>query len=349
MKTELDRLFTAAERVPEVLEANATAMDDFGTKAHNTLITIDELYVKSQGNGADAREARDVMQTATTEYLSSAKAMDEPRSYDGLREEAPGTENVWADDQTPNQPPSDPSPRDESTLVSPAADEPTRRQYTKPGDAPDSSPQLQGPAPIQAPAPTDGPPVAPNPNGIVRPVIGTAPRLIPSIAGRPVPMGPNGLTPPVIGPVRGYGYVAMYPGMGHRTGRSGARNLNRQTSAGPKSTVISDFLSSGVRDARPAMRPGQEGRTPAAAKSPGRRVKRTPRQGGAAVEGAIRRGTNTNWSRQQQRRGVFAAIDATESRKDKADEAASRPADPESPWDVRQVTVPAVIVSRKEN
>lgn len=242
MKTELDRLFTSASSAPQVLEDNARAMDDFGSRVHATLVEIDQLHVTSNGgqNQADVDKARQVMQEANSGYLAAADQMPEPEFYNGLRKSADGAPGSWTE-QHGAAPTGDTS----SPVYSPPGSEPAPpvpydgqpssggEPNLQPTPAP-SEPQLQGPGPT-APAVTPhpglppvtpspgGPPTGPGLNPWVPPVgprpgdgsrppqpIGTKPtqpvgtRPPPPVGSRPHPpaLPPRPTTPSIIGPTR---------------------------------------------------------------------------------------------------------------------------------------------------
>src|SRR5690606_11880400 len=141
----------------EVLESNAKAMDELSTKAHETLITIDELHVKSKDKDEESggRQMREILQSANSEYLSSAKSMGEPDFYDGLRESSPDDSGDWGANHgatpTPAGRPQETSPS-QPTHTEPASVDPNPVHRPAPGN---DGPQLQGPAPAPAaPAPT---------------------------------------------------------------------------------------------------------------------------------------------------------------------------------------------------
>ncbi|MGH8879037.1 MAG: hypothetical protein ACRD0P_17130, partial [Stackebrandtia sp.] len=80
-------------------------------------------------------------------------------------------------------------------------------------------------------------------------------------------------------------------------------------------------------------------------KPPGQRVRPVPRQDGPAVERAIKRGFQAPPSKPGQE--VFASFDAAKAKQRKEDENATRAADSDEVWEIRRITVPAVISTRK--
>lgn len=241
MRTELDRLFTPASSAPQVLEDNAKAMDDFGSRVHATLVEIDQLHVSSNGgqNQADVDKARQVMQEANSGYLTAADQMPEPDFYNGLRKSADGAPGSWTEQygaaptgetSSPvySRPVFEPAPPVSYDGEPSSSGEPDRHTPT------DAEPRLQGPgptAPAVAPSPglppttpsPGGPPTSPGLNPWVPPVgthpgdgsrphqpIGTKPtqpvgtRTPPPAGPRPHPptITPRPTTPSVIGPTR---------------------------------------------------------------------------------------------------------------------------------------------------
>ncbi|ADD41831.1 hypothetical protein [Stackebrandtia nassauensis] len=274
MRVELNRLFTTASSAPEVFETNATSMDDFSTKVTETLITIDQLHVKSNGQSTEesgTKEARQILQTATSGYLTSANEMPEPEFYNGLRKSAddqpdggwtathgatptsaPSGHPAWSEPGQQQQPQQEPTnPGGEPTPVGPfphdtvpSHDEGPVLQNPPAPVAPAPTPVAPAPTPVAPPVTvvppivtppiTGGPgpllpptrptvppvigtprppvtpvptrPLQPNPNGTVRPVIGTRPTITPPVT-RPLPPNPTGITRPVIGTRPGPGLV----------------------------------------------------------------------------------------------------------------------------------------------
>ncbi|MFD0560156.1 hypothetical protein FB566_4150 [Stackebrandtia endophytica] len=239
MRTELDRLFTSAGSAPQVLEDNAKAMDDFGSRVHATLVEIDQLHVSSNGgqNQADVDKARQVMQEANSGYLATADQMPEPKFYNGLRKSADGTPGSWTeqhgatptgDASTPvySRPASEPVPTVAYDGQPDSSGEPDLHAPA------DTEPLLQGPgptAPTVTPNPSlppvtpspGGPPTGPGLNPWVPPVgprpgdgsrppqpIGTKPtqpvgtRPPPPVGSRPPAITPRPITPSIIGPTR---------------------------------------------------------------------------------------------------------------------------------------------------
>lgn len=208
MKTELDRLFTPASSAPQVFEDNAKAMDDFGTKVHSTLVEIDRLHVQSKGHGGDAggeeadiKKARQIMQTATTGYLTSAESMPEPEFYNGLRKSAdddPSGGWTEAHGAVPAGAPSAPvAPASYADPGSQPTEPAGYQPWTSPSDTEPvdpTEPELQGPSPSPS-APPAAPPAAP-PTNPVNPVNPVQPPPIGPIGGRP-PASPPGFRPPV--------------------------------------------------------------------------------------------------------------------------------------------------------
>ena len=192
----LQELFETADTAPSVMATNAETLDAFSTKVTDTLITIDTLHVEST-TGDDAtraggtKQAREILQKATSAYLETATAMPEPGGYTGPRHSS-GNQEDWTV---------------EYGAVESGSGTPLEPFSTSHGDQ--SSPQLQAgpPGAVAAPAPAPAsmpvaPPVSTGPSPLLMGVPTTLPPVIgsrPAAGPTPTPPGNQGPFTPTPG------------------------------------------------------------------------------------------------------------------------------------------------------
>ena len=243
MDTELFRLFETFSAAPDVLSRNAAILDDLADQVETTDTQVDRIQRRAGAGDtqalleSDLAEARDVVATANSGYLSTAEAMSEPPLYRGLREAGPPETSGPDDTAHPGAPTTPSIPNTEATTAGPAM---PVLDPAPPGCP--VTPTLQspggGPIPPSPPAPVTGlpatvpsggtalPPVTALPFGRPNPtpVPGSSTNPGPRPGSRPTPTIRTG-TPappthvrPSSGPDTGHRSRTTPPVIGRRTG-----------------------------------------------------------------------------------------------------------------------------------